>query len=106
MSCFRRNACTKEEFQCETGECIYTNFVCDGESDCIGGEDEFNCTVYSDLFTLEAGFRLQTKDEVINNISAEKCAEKCVKSKRCTCISFSHNPAKERCILGNRYVLI
>ena len=29
--------------QCGSGSCISTSWVCDGDSDCPGGEDEINC---------------------------------------------------------------
>ncbi len=41
------------------GECIFSKFVCDGESDCSGGEDEVGCVKYSDLFAKETGYKLQ-----------------------------------------------
>jgi len=31
------------EFLCSTGECIQLNFLCDGNPDCINGQDELNC---------------------------------------------------------------
>lgn len=31
------------EFLCQTGECIQLSFLCDGNPDCVNGQDEFNC---------------------------------------------------------------
>lgn len=28
---------------CPTGECIQLSFLCDGNSDCMNGQDELNC---------------------------------------------------------------
>uniref|UniRef100_A0A182RW24 Sortilin-related receptor n=1 Tax=Anopheles funestus TaxID=62324 RepID=A0A182RW24_ANOFN len=35
--------CGLHEFRCDSGTCIPKRFVCDGYSDCTGGEDEANC---------------------------------------------------------------
>jgi hypothetical protein len=51
--------CGKERFQCQPGECIFATFVCDGEVDCSEGEDEKDCMIFTDLFEVEAGFKLQ-----------------------------------------------
>lgn len=32
--------CAQSEFQCNNGLCISTEWECDGEEDCINGEDE------------------------------------------------------------------
>ena len=32
-----------DSFQCEDGDWIFSNWVCDGENDCPSGEDEENC---------------------------------------------------------------
>jgi len=32
--------CPDSKFQCSSGECIWNAWVCDGENDCSGGEDE------------------------------------------------------------------
>lgn len=38
-------ACLAEEvFVCEDGIAIHENVVCDNVTDCLGGEDEINCT--------------------------------------------------------------
>eukprot|EP00041_Stephanoeca_diplocostata_P035072 m.1225127 g.1225127 ORF g.1225127 m.1225127 type:complete len:2466 (+) comp24628_c0_seq2:373-7770(+) len=37
-------ACPVDEFRCVDGFCIPASFVCDGEPDCIGDEDEVGCT--------------------------------------------------------------
>ena len=95
--------CDKEMFQCQPHECIFNTFVCDGESDCSNGADEENCMKYSGFFDVEAGFKLQSKEEVYSDATLEECAKRCLQSKHCTCTSFSHNPTKNRCLIGNRY---
>jgi len=32
--------CDESEFQCNNGQCIPSGWECDGEEDCISGEDE------------------------------------------------------------------
>uniref|UniRef100_A0A6P7GQQ3 Sortilin-related receptor-like isoform X2 n=1 Tax=Diabrotica virgifera virgifera TaxID=50390 RepID=A0A6P7GQQ3_DIAVI len=40
----RPNAtCESNEYQCNAGNCILAAWLCDGDADCIGGEDEKNC---------------------------------------------------------------
>ena len=36
-------ACHELYFQCSSGGCIHSSKVCDGETDCVSGEDEFIC---------------------------------------------------------------
>ena len=36
--------CPEDYHKCSDGSCITNNWVCDGESDCQGGDDESNCT--------------------------------------------------------------
>ncbi len=36
--------CDSSEFACESGQCIPGFWVCDGDLDCLGGDDERNCT--------------------------------------------------------------
>ena len=36
--------CTDGEYQCHSGDCIPNDYVCDGDNDCGGWEDEENCT--------------------------------------------------------------
>lgn len=35
--------CPPNTFECEPGQCIDINQLCDGSRDCIGGIDEENC---------------------------------------------------------------
>ena len=46
-----------EQFECLDG-CIFSKYVCDGEKDCNGGEDEENCIQYVELFEKESGFKV------------------------------------------------
>lgn len=36
-------ACLPNQFMCDSGRCLAKSYVCDGFSDCVGGEDETNC---------------------------------------------------------------
>ena len=56
-----------EQVQCELGECIYSQFVCDGEPDCSNGLDETNCLKYTSLYMVSHDF-----NQLINqNISTD-----------------------------------
>jgi len=101
------NHCHKEEYSCLDGSCISKDYVCDGEPDCGGGEDERDCRRIASLFAKEEGFRLQgvtepTVEETFD-ASEEECAKACYYSKRC-CTSFSTRPGKDgrkdRCLLS------
>lgn len=35
------------EFLCSTGECIMHRYLCDGNLDCVNGEDELGCLNHS-----------------------------------------------------------
>lgn len=35
--------CKSDDFRCSNGHCIPKYFVCDGDKDCVGGDDESNC---------------------------------------------------------------
>ena len=95
--------CGKERFRCQPGECVFSAFVCDGDVDCSNGEDERGCMSYAAVFEREEGFKLQGGVDSVPDVDLEECAKRCLQSKHCTCTSFSHNRAKRRCILGNRY---
>ena len=42
--------CSGDMFHCfRDGDCIPSNWTCDGEKDCEGGEDELNCSEYENL---------------------------------------------------------
>lgn len=38
-----KNNCDSSEFRCSDGQCIYSNWKCDGDKDCNDGSDEVNC---------------------------------------------------------------
>ena len=49
----------KEQFKCWKDEsCIFSKYVCDGENDCIEGEDEDDCIAYKELFEKDEGFKV------------------------------------------------
>jgi hypothetical protein len=50
------SSCTSEQFECRPGECIFGKFVCDGDRDCSGGEDERDCLDYVGFFVKVSGF--------------------------------------------------
>ena len=58
---------------------------------------------YLEKFDVDLGFRLASEEDAYTDASAEECAKLCLMSKHCTCNSFSHNPDKNRCVLGNRF---
>ena len=98
-----QNSCPSEQFQCQPDECIYNQFVCDGEPDCSDGQDELNCLSYTSFYIVESGFKLTSNDNPITDVSEEECAKRCSQSKHCTCTSFAYNADRQRCLLGNRY---
>ena len=95
--------CPPEQFSCQPGECIYSQFVCDGEPDCSNGFDEANCIDYLSLYAIDQGFKLKTDDLPKIGVSEQECAKLCAQSKHCTCNSFAYNIERKRCLLGNRY---
>ncbi|KAK9872160.1 hypothetical protein WA026_016214 [Henosepilachna vigintioctopunctata] len=36
--------CAENQFQCSSGSCILSSWLCDGVKDCLKGEDELNCS--------------------------------------------------------------
>ncbi|KAK8747660.1 hypothetical protein OTU49_016520, partial [Cherax quadricarinatus] len=47
------HSCQEDQFQCNTGSCIWETWVCDKDKDCPGGEDEENCHQTSTCVDLE-----------------------------------------------------
>ena len=35
--------CTKDDFKCDNGECVPSEWICDGECDCSDESDETDC---------------------------------------------------------------
>ena len=97
-----KSLCSIEEFQCQSGECIYNKHICDGDFDCSDGSDEKDCINYISLYTIENGFKLQTEDKSLVNITEAECAKNCAQSKNSECDSFSYNFKRTRCILGKK----
>ena len=43
-SCFTvGSGCASGEFECDSGICINSAWMCDGDADCVDQSDEFNC---------------------------------------------------------------
>ena len=40
---FLSTVCTEDQYDCENGNCISSNLVCNGKDDCKDGSDETNC---------------------------------------------------------------
>ncbi|CAG2103255.1 unnamed protein product [Medioppia subpectinata] len=38
-----KESCSREMFECANSQCIWESWLCDGQNDCEGGEDEDNC---------------------------------------------------------------
>ncbi|XP_018026122.2 low-density lipoprotein receptor-related protein 4 [Hyalella azteca] len=43
--CDNASYCAADHFRCGNKECIQNAWVCDGSADCLGAEDETNCTL-------------------------------------------------------------
>jgi len=105
-----QDSCEPEEWQCKDGPCIYKGHVCDGEADCSGGEDEFNCRRLTSLFVKETGFSAKEEDDKSSfQATEEECARRCIYNKG-PCSSFSHRPGKDgkadKCSLGSQKGLL
>ena len=47
--------CSGDVFHCGDGDCIPSDWACDGERDCELGEDELNCSKYIYLLVTYKG---------------------------------------------------
>ena len=58
-----------DEFMCDDKKCIQRDWMCDGDDDCDGGEDERNCTLVEDNQCLDSEFQCKTLDRMCINKS-------------------------------------
>ena len=79
----------QEEFSCLDGSCISKDYVCDGEPDCGGGEDERDCRRISSLFAKEEGFRLQGRGGENTENWLNRHGDQQLTSRGYLCINFS-----------------
>ena len=63
--------CQNGQFLCHNGECILDIYICDGEVDCVTGEDEENCNV--------------CHENTGTDNSTHYCKYHCGLSQTCTC---------------------
>ena len=70
------NTCPSEQFQCEPGECIYSQFVCDGEPDCSNGLDETNCLKYTSLYMVRHDFYQLINQNISTNFDNRNSEKK------------------------------
>jgi hypothetical protein len=40
-----KHECTINEWKCDSGQCINSQYYCDNRVDCVDGSDEINCDV-------------------------------------------------------------
>lgn len=50
--------CSSDEFLCDVGKCIPSNFVCDDVKDCVDGTDEPSSCRELSVFGLDSSFLL------------------------------------------------
>ena len=43
LTCLRPSTCSQNQFTCQDGHCINSEYICDGVLDCTNGDDEVNC---------------------------------------------------------------
>lgn len=55
-----------DKFQCLNGECIWKAWVCDGDSDCEGGEDESEATCRDHVKCTNGQFRCERSGQCIS----------------------------------------
>uniref|UniRef100_A0A8D9F791 Neurotrypsin n=1 Tax=Cacopsylla melanoneura TaxID=428564 RepID=A0A8D9F791_9HEMI len=97
--------CGATQFECEPKECIPKAWVCDGQSDCLNGLDEQNCTDMVIKFAHEPSAKLEGHDkEKWVHSSVANCANKCVESKDFECLSFSFSITDQTCLLSDQNV--
>nr|XP_031846099.1 uncharacterized protein LOC116432824 isoform X3 [Nomia melanderi] len=96
--------CMPKHFECSPGECIPSQWVCDGEEDCRNGADESDCSSQMDLYQKYAKHKLEGHDvEKWLNTPLKTCAVRC-KDADFTCRSFSHKAAGNICLLSHSNV--
>ncbi|XP_078666203.1 uncharacterized protein LOC144908469 isoform X3 [Branchiostoma floridae x Branchiostoma belcheri] len=89
--------CYKFQFRCDTGECLPSNWRCDGDRDCDGGEDEASCeqkTCSSNEFEckrdggcISARWRCDNERDCSDGSDEEECATLTCRSHEFQCSS-------------------
>ena len=86
-----------------SGECIFSGYVCDGETDCSNGADEpplASCENHDREFTKQAFVRLVDKEvESWTNRNLAACLRLCVNAKDFLCRGVNHNTRENVCVL-------
>ncbi|OQV13657.1 Low-density lipoprotein receptor-related protein 4 [Hypsibius exemplaris] len=69
-------ACQPGFFRCNSGKCIYNNWVCDGASDCPSGEDErpFGLSCQKSYFDTKRGTTMPTRTTTTSAPVIQSCA--------------------------------
>lgn len=68
-------ACTNEEFECKSGECVPVRFLCDSYADCTDGSDELpeQCNVsVSTTITTSSSTTTKAPKKYVQKIAPKK----------------------------------
>ena len=97
------STCGSDQFECQPGECIFSGYVCDGETDCSNKMDEdplASCEKYADDFKKVSNVKLNVDAiERWTNRNLEACLRACVLSKDFTCRGVNYKIDEKTCVL-------